>query len=483
MLKFKKMSGKNKKQRTYPKRKTCILSVLAVFILVAALSGCGGGGGGGGSSAGGPTVPDAPEIRSALRLTNQTNYLPSETEWILYDATAADFWVSAIGNSPGLSASMTNPYSEAGVWFMPTDGYYNPGKVDFYIDGSLVGSLDLSQTTPYEGYRDDHITYYQVAKDLAETTHTITMVIATGTVAFDGWHMVYKGLMYDIDCSDSNTLEKDTVTEVNKIRNAIEGFAQDYGAYPDPGAIAVHEYLDSATYSYFTTDVMNAFTDDPIAATSTYSAGDYNYTYKSASDYELTAYGGTSTFYTVTPDSVTSPSLTLSLTSPQNHLTTTAGTVTFAGTSSVGGNLTITGAQGGYSQLPATGNFSADITLSEGLDHYTVELTDQYGNSIDMIRSITKDTTAPDIGIIDPFPVIAQGDTKIATVDTTPYTLKGYSEALATVTVNGASVSLDSLGVFTYSMNLQLGDNTVTIVSTDAFSNQNTYTFTIVYSP
>ena len=452
-----------------------IFAFLLVLVM-ALIAGCGGGG------SGAPTSGGGEETRTVKRApANQTHFYPSQYEWNLFNNTVGFVWTSAVGTHAGLTASMTNPFREVGIMVIPIDNYPNPGQVKFYIDAQLVGTLDLSQNPPYEGYKDDFVTYYQIANDLPDVMHTVTMEIATGTIAFDGWKMRHGDVTYLFDASEINSYEKEAIDAVNEIRNAVEAYAENYGSYPDPGATDVVSFI-YATTTYLADIPKNAFTGDDIAQSETYSAGDYLYTFNSATDYELIAYGGKGILYTVTPNSAETELLTLTLTSPQNHTTTTSSSVAFAGTATANANITISGGADGYTSFPSQGSFSKTITLKEGKNNITITLTDEYGNSVNLIRTITKDTTAPTIILIDPFPPVGSVGSQVIYVYSTPTTVKGYAEPGSAVTVNGSSVTQDSLGVFTYSMTLQPGNNTLTIVATDKFGNQNTKTYTINYS-
>jgi hypothetical protein len=477
-------------------------ALVLAFALAAALAGCGGGGGGRGISreSAGPGVLISPApwyppslnqiVRTTAEFDNVTYYLPALEQWYLYDATEGDTWISAIGSTPGLSASMTNPFKEVGVMFIPTDTYNNPGQVNFYIDGKQVGSLNLSQAIPYKGYSDDSVSYYKIADNLPETTHTVTMIIATGTVAFDGWRMTYRNQMYDIDCRDSNTLEYDTVTETEKLRDGIESFYQDYLSYPDTSDFSdLISYLNASGTVFTRADTpKNPFTDNTMVDSSVYSAGDYHYTFTSANEYTLIAYGGRGTLTSYTQSSAATDRLALVLTSPEeNHFATTSPYITFSGTTKYtadgswgGAYLTICCGLSGTTSFPATDTFSSDIKLKEGKNNLVVALKDPFGHKITLTRTITRDTTAPEIFLVDPSPLVLVGGTQQVNVYSTPATVSAYVEPKATATLNGAAVTVDSNGIFETSLDLNPGDNTITITSTDSCGNTASAVYTIV---
>ncbi|MEW5946872.1 MAG: hypothetical protein AB1742_11800 [bacterium] len=470
------------------KPKTAVFAACSALFLLAAgaMPGCGGGGGKGAAmTVPSPVSPVLPAggSKTTYRVANRTVYSPSIYKWTLFDATAGEDWVSAVGTEPGLTASIAFPFKEAAVMFIPKDTYPDEGTVNFYIDGQMVGSIDLSQTTPYDTYEEDYVSYYTVSTGLTDTTHTLTIEIATGTVAFDGWRLTHGNAIYLVDCSDANTAETDTIAEVNKIRDGVEGFYSEYGKYPDPGTTDLVSYL-TASSTYFVEDPKNAFTGDPIAATSTFSAGDYYYTYKSDSDYELKAYGGLGTLYTVTPNSATTSALSIAVTSPTNHYTTASAAITITGTATADANVTISNGYDGYASFPSGGSFTKEIALTEGVNSITITVSDTKGNSINLVRTVTKDTTSPTIILIEPFPLLGPAGAQYANVNQTPFEVKGYAEpGASSVTVNGTAVTQDALGVFTYSISLVQGNNTVTITAVDAMGNTATTTYTLVYSP
>lgn len=472
-------------------------AALLLAITAAALTGCGSGGGGRTASSVDTAVPiPAPPwyppsldqiVRTTAEFGSVTYYLPALESWYLYDATPGFTWISAIGSSPGLSASMTNPFKEVGVMFIPTDTYNNAGQVTFYLDGQQVGTLDLSQGTPYEGYSDDYVSYYKIADGLTETTHTVTMVIATGTVAFDGWRMIYDDQVYNIDCSDANTLEYDTVAETEKLRDGIESFAEKYNGYPDPADFNdLIDYL-AASGTVFTTDPKNPFTGDTMEDSSAFSAGDYHYASATPLEYILSAYGGRGTLLTYTEDSAETDRLEIVLTSPGNHFTTSSAFVTFSGTSEYtnpgywgDAYITICCGLTGATYFPAAATFDVDIFLKEGKNDLVVGMSDPYGHKITLTRTITFDTTSPGIMLLDPFPLVGPVGNQHADVYETPITVRAYVEPSSSATLNGDEMTVDSLGVFETTLDLVPGENQITIVASDAYGNTNTVTYIIV---
>ncbi|MFA6448766.1 MAG: hypothetical protein WCX65_04790 [bacterium] len=430
------------------------------------------------------------QVRTTAQFGQVTYYLPTPESWYLFDGTAQYTWISAIGTTAGISASMTNPFKEVGVMFFPKGRYNNNGQVTFYVDGVQVGTLNLAAEMPYEGYSDEYVSYYRIASNLPETTHTVTMVIASGTVAFDGWRMIYHNQQYNIDCSEANTLESDTISEVDKLRDGIEAYAEEYSGYPNTASFnSLISYLQTsgATFPEIPT---NPFTGDDMTDSATYSAGNFHYVSTATSSYSLKAYGGSGTLISMTENSVETTLMSLSLTSPPDHFATTAAYVTFSGAADDNGTddwgaayMSICCGLSGETQFPATGTFNVRIYLREGVNNIVAKLSDPFGNQISLKRTISKDTTAPSIMLIDPFPLIGPVGAQYYPTNSTPVTVRASVEKNSTATLNGAAMTVDSLGVFTTSLDLIPGNNVITIVASDNFNNTSSASYLIIYTP
>lgn len=420
------------------------------------------------------------------RLTDATTYAPDVNQWYLYDGTAGWAWISAVGSLPGLRATMSNPFEEVAIAVIPTGGYSNAGQINFYVDGALSGSLDMSQATPYTGYDEDNTTFYVIATDLPETMHTVTLEIATGSFAFDGWRIKYKDVYYRIDASDANTLERDTITRAESIRDSIEAYNEDYGFYPNPGTSGVANFLTAQSGDYLDDIPVNPFSGNDMVQSAVYSGGDYNYTYTSATDYSLSIYGGKGTLYTVTPDSVTTEAMSLSLSSPLNHYSTRDdyATVTVTPTSTYESTLTVCCGLSGEISVPATSSapFTTYVRLAEGVNDIEITLYDAYHNWVTLTRTITRDTTPPEISLIEPHPLVWDGATSTVTVSTATATVEVYVEASATVQIVGmdAVESALSFGLFSAVVDLDTGLNTIVVSATDLLGNLREETFFII---
>ena len=162
----------------------------------------------------------------------------------------------------------------------------------------------------------------------------------------------------------------------------------------------------------------------------------------------------------------------LSVTSPNYGLTGTALT-NVSGTTEPGATVTVNGASAAVNAT--TGRFSHDIVLAEGANTITVVARDTAGNTATDARSVTLDTTAPSLTVTAP----AQG----SRVATNSVQVTGTTDADATVSVNGISAPVSSIGGFDVTIVLLDGHHTVTIVATDPAGNHGQVVRTIDVGP
>src|SRR5207244_4111837 len=122
-----------------------------------------------------------------------------------------------------------------------------------------------------------------------------------------------------------------------------------------------------------------------------------------------------------------------------------------------------------------TGRFSHEIVLAEGANTIMVVARDTAGNTATDARSVTLDTTAPSLTVTAP----AQGS-RLATISVQ---VTGTTDADATVSVNGISAPVSSIGGFDVTIVLLDGHHTVTIVATDPAGNHGQVVRTIDVGP
>ena len=122
-----------------------------------------------------------------------------------------------------------------------------------------------------------------------------------------------------------------------------------------------------------------------------------------------------------------------------------------------------------YNLLTVT--YDPPTRLADGPHSAILEVQDIAGNLGRATWSWVVDSTPPVISLTSP---VGNGATATAAV-----TVSGYAPTAATVTVNGASVAVDSItGWFTTGLTLVSGSNTIDVVATDAVGNTATVTRT-----
>ncbi len=112
------------------------------------------------------------------------------------------------------------------------------------------------------------------------------------------------------------------------------------------------------------------------------------------------------------------------------------------------------------------GQFNLIVKLVPGLNTIKVEAIDSAGNIGEFTLNITLDTTPPYLSL-DP------SITKWMEVFNENFEVKGKVEVGATLTINGMQVSYDSQGNFSYTVRLQEGNNSISIVAVDKAGNEN----------
>ena len=149
-----------------------------------------------------------------------------------------------------------------------------------------------------------------------------------------------------------------------------------------------------------------------------------------------------------------------------------AGGVTVSGTAEIGATLTVNGVA---VLVDASGAWTTSVaTAGEGLLVVTAVATDAAGNSTTAPRDLTVDTLAPAVAIT----TIEGGNDLINAAEAAGgVTVSGTAEIGATLTVNGAAVTVDASGVWTTSV-ATAGEGllVVTAVATDAAGNSTTAT-------
>jgi uncharacterized protein YfaP (DUF2135 family) len=108
--------------------------------------------------------------------------------------------------------------------------------------------------------------------------------------------------------------------------------------------------------------------------------------------------------------------------------------------------------------------------LEEGANQILIVASDIAGNRATQTLTVTLDTVPPDLNVTEPEDGHKTKDKQI--------TLSGTTEPGATLTINGTLVT-DTDGTFSVPINLELGENTLTIKATDRAGNSNEVTLKV----
>ncbi len=129
-------------------------------------------------------------------------------------------------------------------------------------------------------------------------------------------------------------------------------------------------------------------------------------------------------------------------------------------------------------ELNADGTFAIPVDLLEGKNEFTIEVRDEVGNRATTTRTIRLDTRAPTL-VMYISPILIKEDgvfTNALTINIT-----GYTDPGSVLEINTILLPVDEDGQFKTPLDLQPGENTITIISVDAAENERTIIQTITY--
>jgi WD40 repeat protein len=121
-------------------------------------------------------------------------------------------------------------------------------------------------------------------------------------------------------------------------------------------------------------------------------------------------------------------------------------------------------------EIQSDGYFDKLVMLQEGVSTYNLVATDAAGFSVQLNRTITKDTSPPSL-TVDELP---------SSTDSSVVKVTGTVDTGSILTVNGKIVSIGSLGAFEENVNLQPGPNVITVTATDSAQNVRNFQVVVV---
>ncbi len=160
----------------------------------------------------------------------------------------------------------------------------------------------------------------------------------------------------------------------------------------------------------------------------------------------------------------------LQVLSPQNGSIVAIPTVTVSGTTEPGASLSMNGI---LALVSVAGNFSIDISLSEGANWIDVSSSDEAGNENSTALLVYLDTIAPPLTLFSPEDYLH--------TNTIPISVEGQTEPGTVVEVNGVSVSPQPDGTFQRYVSLAAGENAISVIARDSAGNEAREERTIIY--
>ncbi|MFA5832145.1 MAG: Ig-like domain-containing protein [Bacteroidota bacterium] len=157
----------------------------------------------------------------------------------------------------------------------------------------------------------------------------------------------------------------------------------------------------------------------------------------------------------------------VNISSPNNNTLTNETNIQFVGSvyDSTITTLTINGIP---VSIDSSGIFTYIATLLDGTNTISIVAVDAVGNTTTVERIVNRDSNSPVITIYSPI------DSLITNQTTMQITGLITDASSVTLTINGNVVALDSTGAFSFTVSLNEGGNSLTIVATDAAGNSTT---------
>jgi bacillopeptidase F len=156
----------------------------------------------------------------------------------------------------------------------------------------------------------------------------------------------------------------------------------------------------------------------------------------------------------------------LRVNSPAEGLITNRSSISITGEAEAGSYLTVAGnSQQLQGTAPARANFSAQVSLNEGLNTLLVTALDMAGNTNKSVIHVTLDTIAPTLSVESPLNGSSTANSTVL--------VEGFTEPGARLTVNGQQVLVGYTGSFSVEVRLSTGNNSITVLTQDLAGNPN----------
>jgi hypothetical protein len=161
------------------------------------------------------------------------------------------------------------------------------------------------------------------------------------------------------------------------------------------------------------------------------------------------------------------------VTSPAGNLATQANTLTLSGQISDSDPGSVQATLNGAALTLTSGAFDEVVTLEEGLNGVVIVATDAAGNTSERQVTIVRDTTAPELVLLEP----------VTTSNTATSRLLARTDDSANATLNGVPISVLPGGIIATDVSLEVGENRFVLAAVDALGNRSEVITTITYNP
>jgi len=164
----------------------------------------------------------------------------------------------------------------------------------------------------------------------------------------------------------------------------------------------------------------------------------------------------------------------LDLLFPQDGSILEVAAVRVLGNTEIGAAATVNGAM---VEIHADGSFQSDLALDVGLNTINVVVTDQLG------RSDSRSAAVFVVPAADPLPFNVFYPRDGIDVGQRDLPVSGVTKPDAVVLVNGISVEVNALGIYSAVVVLEDDTNLIEVVATDIFGNLRSQTIAVFYTP
>jgi|GEM_PF-7073543 len=385
---------------------------------------------------------DSPDLDLGIFFDKNGDGIATADEFVKYDADAdADETVSLVTPPPGTYLIKVLGYDCA------SPGHFDLEISTLNVGKSIFSAEDVSPTAPAGVTNEFSLAWNIDPETTMDGTQSAGFFLSPGDAPLA--MNIFIPVTFTLDrgtpmVSGTSPAASSVISDSTPL---ISAFYSDEISGVDPESVEM--YLDGALVTEASsTDSSASFTpSSPLSEGSHTVRVDYSDLAGNTASYSWSFIVDTS-----------APSLSVSI--PQ---VVSANMVTITGLTDSTATVTV---NGNPVEVSSDGSFSYDIAITSGQTMVDVMATDLAGNTAEVTRTITMDDTAPGVTVVVPT-IVSQQQAVISG------TVTGLDSEVGpvTVTINGVPVTVNSDGTFALPVTLLEGENTFTIVVTDAAGN------------